>query len=55
VFNGGEEKNITLGVNYYVNPQLRFMVNYIRADIESGINGDETPTIFQIRASMDFD
>ena len=54
VFNGGVEKNLTLGVNYYVNPQLRFMVNYIRADIENGINGDETPNIFQIRASMDF-
>ena len=54
VFNGGVEKNLTLGVNYYVNPQLRFMVNYIRADIENGINGDETPNIFQIRTSMDF-
>ncbi|MCZ6826035.1 MAG: porin [Gammaproteobacteria bacterium] len=54
VFNGGEERNITLGVNYYVNPQLRFMANYIHADIENGINGDETPRIFQFRASMDF-
>jgi phosphate-selective porin OprO/OprP len=54
VFNGGEEKNITLGVNYYVNPQLRFMANYVHADIENGINGDEKPNIFQLRASMDF-
>ncbi len=55
VFNGGEEKNITLGVNYYVNPQLRFMANYVRADIENGINGDETPNIFQLRISLDFE
>ena len=54
VFNGGEEKNITLGVNYYVNPQLRFMANYIHADVDNGINGDETPNIIQFRASMDF-
>ncbi len=54
VFNGGEEKNITLGVNYYVNPQLRFMANYIHADIDNGINGDETPSVIQFRASMDF-
>lgn len=54
VFNGGEEKNITLGVNYYVNPQLRFMANYIHADVDNGINGNETPNIIQFRASLDF-
>ena len=52
--NGGEQNNITLAANYYVNPHLRFMANYIMADVEGGINGDEEPSIFQVRVSMDF-
>ncbi len=51
---GGEETNITLGANYYINPYFRLMANYIVTDVEGGINGDEDPSIFQIRASIDF-
>ena len=51
---GGEESNITLAANYYVNPNLRFMANYILADVDGGINGDEDPSVFQLRVSMDF-
>lgn len=51
---GGEESNITLGVNYYVNPQLRFMVNYVLTDVDGGVNGNEDPSVLQFRASMDF-
>lgn len=51
---GGEEHDITAGVNYYVNPHLRFMFNYVRADVEAGINGDEQPDIFEARAAFDF-
>lgn len=51
---GGTEDDITLGVNYYVNPHLRFMVNYVMADIEGGINGDEEADILQARVAFDF-
>ncbi len=51
---GGEEDNITLAINYYVNPYLRFMFNYVLADVEGGVNGDEDPNIAQFRASLDF-
>lgn len=57
--NGGEEDNITLGVNYYVNPYLRFMANYVivdsmRFDPALGMDIDDDPNVFQVRASMDF-
>ncbi|NNF17282.1 MAG: porin [Gammaproteobacteria bacterium] len=52
--NGGEQDNITIAANYYVNPYLRFMVNYIMADVKNGINGSEDPDILQFRVSMDF-
>lgn len=52
--NGGEQNIITLGANYYVNPYLRFMTNYSLVDVEGGINGDEDPSVFQVRVSMDF-
>ena len=54
LFSGGEETNIALGVNYYVNPQLRFMANFVHADVQNGINGDEKPKVFALRAAMDF-
>ncbi|MGH8496914.1 MAG: OprO/OprP family phosphate-selective porin [Gammaproteobacteria bacterium] len=54
IVQGGTEDDITLGVNYYVNPYLRFMFNYVQADVEGGINGDEEPDIYQFRVSYDF-
>lgn len=50
---GGEEDNVTFGANYYVNPYLRFMVNYVVVDSErSGVSDD--PSIIQARLSLDF-
>ncbi len=50
---GGDEDNITLGLNYYVNKNLRFMGNLIFADSErNGVPDD--PTIFQVRAQLTF-
>ena len=54
VIAGGEETNITFAANYYVNPYLRFMANYILADVERAGFADEDPSVFQLRVSMDF-
>lgn len=51
---GGEESNITVGVNYYVNPYLRFMANYVVTDVEGGVSGNEDPSVLQFRAAVDF-
>jgi len=57
---GGEEKNITLGLNYYLNPQLRIMTNYILVNndvnaIDNGdVVGDDDPRILQVRMQADF-
>jgi phosphate-selective porin OprO/OprP len=57
---GGKEENITLGVNWYATPNIRFMANYIRAktDPTSVVKypsaGDEDVDIFQLRAQVDF-
>ena len=52
---GGEQENITLGLNYYANQNLRFMTNLIRADIKDGpLNGDETANIALFRAMYYF-
>lgn len=50
---GGEVDNMTLGLNWYVNPNVRIMANYIDVDAErAGVNDD--PSIFAMRAQIDF-
>jgi phosphate-selective porin OprO/OprP len=61
---GGEEDNWTIGLNYYVNPYLRFMLNYVHADADpasisfgTDANGqqiDDSPNAIGIRVAMDF-
>ncbi len=52
---GGEQDNLTFAVNYYVNPYLRFMFNYVMVDdVDGGRFDGEDPSVFQVRASMDF-
>lgn len=52
---GGEQTNLTLGINYYVSPYLRFMFNYVYVDdIDGGPRDGENPSVFQVRAAMDF-
>lgn len=48
---GGEMDTVTVGLNWYVNYNLRFMLNLIKADAENGEEKDE-PKIAQFRTSI---
>lgn len=59
--NGGKQENLTLGVNYYVRENIRFMANCVFADVtgsgaEAGGDtvGDDSPVIYSIRAQYNF-
>lgn len=47
---GGKLQDFTLGVNWYLNPNVHVMWNYIFADLADGGDGD----IFQTRIQVDF-
>ena len=57
---GGEEENITLGLNWYINPQIRLMANYIMVENDEDANadgdaiGDDDPNAFQFRFQLAF-
>lgn len=51
VMNDGELRDFTLGLNWYLNPNMRFMWNYVRADLVD--NGGDT-NIFQMRFQLNF-
>ncbi len=67
---GGQEDNITLGLNWYATPTVRFMANYIFVDNDRNATGNmanstlaapavynaaaDDPEIFQLRAQIDF-
>ncbi len=50
---GGKEDNITVGLNWYATPNIRFMANYIHVDSEKE-DVDDDPDIFQFRGQVDF-
>ncbi len=47
---GGEQSDVTLGVNWYLNPSTRIMLNHVWADIQDAGKA----TIFQMRFQIDF-
>ncbi|WP_373501249.1 porin [Desulfococcus sp.] len=52
---GGEENNFTLAVNWYLNPNYRFMFNYIYADATDRKDAEDgKANIFQTRFQVDF-
>ncbi len=52
---GGEEQDITAGLNWYINPSIRFMFNYVKADLKNRENvPDDKIDIFQARFQIDF-
>jgi phosphate-selective porin OprO and OprP len=50
-FTGGEQNNITLGVNRYVSRNLRFMGNVVIINVDTI---DETPVVLNLRAQYHF-
>jgi phosphate-selective porin OprO/OprP len=51
--NGGEEHNVTVGLNWYLNPNVRLMWNYIRACVDRS-HCSEAADIFAMRMQFDF-
>src|SRR5690606_31013737 len=51
---GGDEQNITLGVNYYLRSNFKVSANYVavrssRFNATAGTNVDDDPSIFETR------
>jgi len=65
-FQGGEQENLTLGLNYYASSNIRFMANYIMVDVYDSaavvggsnvpavVVGDDSPNVFALRAQFHF-
>ncbi len=52
---GGKEDNFTLGLNWYANYNVRFMLNYVFVNAHPNLNGiEENPNIFQMRGQLVF-
>ncbi|MCG7983122.1 MAG: porin [Candidatus Thiodiazotropha lotti] len=57
---GGSSDQITVGVNWYYKPQMRFMMNYSLvkndryADADGDLENEDEPKILQLRAQVDF-
>jgi phosphate-selective porin OprO/OprP len=52
---GGEQQNITAGLNWYLNGSTRFMFNYVKADLKNRENvPNDKIDIFQARFQIDF-
>ncbi len=53
VIRGGEQDDITLGLNWYLNPNVRIMWNYVHAEVDDAL-ADGDLDIFQTRFQVDF-
>ena len=52
---GGEADNVTVGLNWYLNPNVRWMINYVNSDVEDRVNVDDDDlNIVQTRLQIDF-
>lgn len=52
---GGEIDSLTLGINWYPVPMLRFSANYINVlDVDGGPNDNQEPNIFLVRSQWAF-
>ncbi|MBZ0254479.1 porin [bacterium] len=51
---GGELNDYAFGVNWYMNPNTRMMLNYIHSESEDSAIGDQDADIIQARLQIDF-
>jgi len=57
---GGQQRSITLGLNWYINDRMRLMANYIMvdgdsdADADDDVDGGDEPDILQLRLQAAF-
>lgn len=54
---GGEMRNLTLGVNWYLNPSTRIMANYVLANVDDAVGRTGTDgggNFFSLRFQIDF-
>ncbi len=53
--NDGELDDVTVGINWHLNPATRIMLNYVRADVTNGVGGaDGTADFVTTRFQIDF-
>jgi phosphate-selective porin OprO/OprP len=53
--NGGEEQNLSIGLNWYTTPNIRLSANYVNVlDVNGGPGNGDEPDAFQFRAQVEF-
>lgn len=46
---------MTVGINWYANPKVRFMLNYNKVlEVKGGLNNNDEPSAVQVRGQIDF-
>jgi phosphate-selective porin OprO/OprP len=50
----GTMDNFTLGANYYFNPNVRLMVNWVHSDVDYVASTDESYNVLQTRLQLDW-
>jgi phosphate-selective porin OprO/OprP len=53
IVTGGAVEDITLGINWYVNPNVRFMWNYVHANVDLDVPDGNSDSIM-MRSQIDF-
>ncbi len=54
---GGEQEDITIGLNWQTTPNIRFMANYVKVlevDRPGNARDGDEPSVFQLRGMVDF-
>lgn len=52
---GGREHNVTLGLNWYPTPNIRFMADYVKVlGVSGGAHNGDEPSVFQLRGQAVF-